>query len=349
MEFLTDYGLFLAKTLTWVLAIIVVVAAIVSLRQRGGAVGTLSVKRVNDRYDDRQEQLEKALLSAKQFRRWRKARQQVRKAERKPAAKGEAPVRPRTYVLRFQGDLRASQVESLREEVSAILSCARPDNDEVLVCLESGGGLVTSYGLAASQLVRLRSFGLPVTVSIDKVAASGGYMMAAVAPHVVAAPFAIVGSIGVVAEIPNIHRLLKRHAVDVELLTAGQYKRTLTVLGENTPAGREKFQSQLDETHELFKSFLQQYRPSLDLATVATGEYWFATQALPLGLIDELATSDELIERRCRERDVFEVRLVRPNPLAKRLRGSVEQGVVRIVSLLLDQVREKSTNPLERV
>lgn len=349
MEFLTDYGLFLAKTVTWVVAIIVVAAVIVSLRQRGDSSGSLSVKRLNDRYADRNEQLEKATLPAKSFRQRHKARQKARKAEDKQAERDGGTARPRTFVLRFQGDLRASQVESLREEVSAILSCGRPESDEVLVCLESGGGLVTSYGLAAAQLARLRSAGLPVTVSIDKVAASGGYMMAAVAPHVVAAPFAIVGSIGVVAQIPNIHRLLKRHAVDVELLTAGQYKRTITVLGENTPAGREKFQSQLNETHELFKSFLQQYRPSLDLATLATGEYWFGTQALTLGLIDELATSDELIERMCRNRDVFEVRLVRPQPLAKRLRGSVENGVIHVLNRFYDQLREKSTNPVERV
>lgn len=346
MEFLTDYGLFLAKTVTWVLAALVLVAAIVSLRQRNNAsAGSLSVKRLNDQYADRREQLEKGILSAKQFRQWRKSAQKARKAEQAQSEGG----RPRTFVLRFHGDLRASQVEALREEVSAIVDAARPEGDEVLVCLESGGGLVTSYGLAAAQLVRLREAGLSLTVAIDKVAASGGYMMAAVAPQIVAAPFAIVGSIGVVAEIPNIHRLLKRHDVDIELLTAGEYKRTLTVLGENTPAGREKFQSQLNETHALFKAFLQKYRPELDLTKLATGEYWFATQAAPLGLVDSLATSDELIARRCRERDVFEVRLIRPKPLANRLRGSVEQGVVRILSLFIDQVREKSTNPLERV
>jgi serine protease SohB len=349
MEFLTDYGLFLAKTLTWVLAIIVIAAALISLRQRRTPSGTMLVKRLNDQYISRTEQLEKAVLTAKQFRQRHKARERARKLEIKQGETPDGQTRPRTFVLHFHGDLRASQVESLREEISAILACARPENDEVLVCLESGGGLVTSYGLAASQLARLRSAGLAVTVSIDKVAASGGYMMAAVAPRIVAAPFAIVGSIGVVAQIPNIHRLLKRHAVDVELLTAGQYKRTITMLGENTEAGREKFQSQLNETHELFKSFLLQYRPTLDLATLATGEYWFGTQALSLGLIDELATSDELIERMCRDQDVFEVQLVRPKPLAKRLSGSVENGVVRILSLLLDQVREKSTNPQERI
>lgn len=347
MEFLADYGLFLAKTLTWVIAIVVVLVSILALRlrQRGATSGTLSVERVNDRYETRTEQLEKAVLPAKQFRQRHKERQQAKKK----AEKSTAGTRPRSFVLKFVGDLRASQVESLREEVSAILATARPDLDEVLVCLESGGGLVTSYGLAAAQLGRLRSAGLSVTVSIDKVAASGGYMMAAVAPHIVAAPFAIVGSIGVVAQVPNVHRLLKRHAVDVELLTAGEYKRTITVLGENTEAGREKFQSQLNETHELFKDFLTQYRPALDMATVATGEYWFGTQALPLGLIDEVATSDELIERMCRDRDVFDVRLIRPQPLSKRLRGSVEQGVTRILGKFYDQLREKATNPVERI
>jgi serine protease SohB len=221
--------------------------------------------------------------------------------------------------------------------------------DEVLVCLESGGGLVTAYGLAAAQLARLRAAGLRLTVSIDKVAASGGYMMAAVAEHIVAAPFAIVGSIGVVAQIPNVHRLLQRHDVDIELLTAGQYKRTLTVLGENTQEGRDKFQSQLNETHELFKAFLSEYRPALDLATVATGEYWFGTQALSLGLVDELVTSDEWIERQFADRSVIEVRKMPANTLVKKLKGSVEQSAHRVLNRFWDQLRQKSTDPQEQL
>ena len=347
MEFLSNYGLFLAKTLTFVFAVMFVLAGVISIRQRqkNGDRGSLKVTDLHERFDDNRQQLEQHILPAKQFQAERKKREKERKRSKKEGAEHEL----RTFVLRFSGDLRASQVEALREEVSTVLSVARPGMDEVLVCLESGGGLVTAYGLAAAQLARLRAAGLRLTVSIDKVAASGGYMMAAVAEHIVAAPFAIVGSIGVVAQIPNVHRLLQRHDVDIELLTAGQYKRTLTVLGENTQEGRDKFQSQLNETHELFKAFLSEYRPALDLATVATGEYWFGTQALSLGLVDELVTSDEWIERQFADRSVIEVRKMPANTLVKKLKGSVEQSAHRVLNRFWDQLRQKSTDPHEQL
>jgi serine protease SohB len=344
MEFLSNYGLFLAKTLTFVVAVMFLLAGLAALRQRQKQ-GGLKVTDLQDRFESNREQLEQHILPAKQF----QAEQKKRAKEKKQARKNGSENELRTFVLRFSGDLRASQVGALREEISSILSVARPDKDEVLVCLESGGGLVTAYGLAAAQLARLRAARLHLTVSIDMVAASGGYMMAAVAERIVAAPFAIVGSIGVVAQIPNIHRLLQRHDVDIELLTAGQYKRTLTILGENTKEGREKFQSQINETHELFKAFLHEYRPALDLATVATGEYWFGTQALSLGLVDELVTSDEWIERQFADRTVIEVRKMPSSSLVKKLKGSVEQSAQRVLHRFWDQLRQKSTDPREQL
>ncbi|HQS01931.1 MAG: protease SohB [Halothiobacillus sp. 24-54-40] len=347
MEFLTNYGLFLAKTLTVVVAVLVVVGGIIALRlrQRDGAAGRFKIIELNAQYRDNRAQLEQAILPPKQWR----TQQKLREKENKQAEKQPSDAVLRTFVLRFTGDMRASQVASLREEISTILSVARPAQDEVMVCLESGGGLVTAYGLAAAQLARVRAAGIKLTVTIDKVAASGGYMMAAVADHIVAAPFAIVGSIGVVAQIPNIHRLLQRNEVDIELLTAGQYKRTLTILGENTDEGREKFQAQLNDTHDLFKNFLQEYRPNLDLSMVATGEYWFGTTALALGLIDELSTSDAWIEAQFAERRVIDVRKMPVQSLAKRLRGSMEQSVQRVLTRLFDQVRQKSLDPQERL
>ncbi|TDN65171.1 inner membrane peptidase [Halothiobacillus neapolitanus] len=347
MEFLSDYGLFLAKTLTFVFAVLFLLAGLTALRQRQkqGGQGVLKVTDLRERFESNRLQLEQHILPAKQFKSEQKKREKEKKRLKKELPEHEL----RTFVLRFSGDLRASQVGALREEVSSILSVARPETDEVLVCLESGGGLVTAYGLAAAQLARLRAAGLHLTVAVDKVAASGGYMMAAVAHRIVAAPFAIVGSIGVVAQIPNIHRLLKNHDVDIELLTAGQYKRTLTLLGENTPEGREKFQSQLNETHELFKSFLLEYRPSLDLSKVATGEYWFGTQAMTLGLVDELTTSDEWIERQFAERAVIEVRKMPATNMLKKLQGSAEQSAQRVLHRFWDQLRQKSTDPHEQL
>ncbi|MDG4867204.1 protease SohB [Guyparkeria sp. 1SP6A2] len=232
-------------------------------------------------------------------------------ADEKDVESGEPP---RSFVLRFDGDIRASAVDALREEVSAVLQVARPGTDRVLLVLDSPGGMVPGYGLAAAQLARLRTRGIELVAVVDRVAASGGYMMAAVADRIVAAPFAILGSIGVVAQIPNIHRLLKENNIDVELHTAGQYKRTLTLLGENTEAGREKFREEIEQTHELFKEFLNRFRPQLDLDKLATGEHWLGEDALTLGLIDAIGTSDDLILEAIEAGDTYEI----TQPLKKR-------------------------------
>ena len=217
--------------------------------------------------------------------------------------------KPRLFVLKFKGDIQASAVENLREEVTSILQIRRAD-DEVLLCLHNSGGYVHTHGLAASQLTRLTNVGVRLTVAIDQVAASGGYMMACVGERIIAAPFAIVGSIGVVAQVPNINRLLKRFDVDVELHTAGDYKRTLTMLGENTEEGRAKFIEELHKTHDLFQDFVRAQRPDLDVNRVATGETWYGTSAMEVGLIDEVKTSDELMLSSVNTHDIYLLSLI---------------------------------------
>ncbi|HWY24630.1 MAG TPA: protease SohB, partial [Nevskia sp.] len=246
------------------------------------------------------------------------------KARRRAA---KAAPRPRLFVLDFHGDLNASHVEALREEISALLQVARPQ-DEVLLRLESAGGVVHGYGLAASQLRRIRERGLRLTVAVDKVAASGGYLMACVADRVVAAPFAIVGSIGVVAQLPNFNRLLREKHIDFELHTAGEYKRTLTLFGENTNAARVKFREELDQTHALFKSFVAANRPQLPLQQVATGEHWYGTQALELKLVDELRTSDDWLLEKVKDADVYELHY----RLRRSLRDQLMGGVARLTA-----------------
>jgi len=329
MEFLQDYAMFLAKGLTIVAMTLVVLGAIAtaSQRNRGRGDEQLNVKHLNQRYRNMERALRLRVLG------WRALRRHTKEYERrrKRAAKERPEEQARIYVLRFHGDIRATRVENLREEVSAILTLARPGTDRVVLCLESGGGLVPSYGLAAAQLARLRDAGLDLTVAVDRVAASGGYLMAAVANRIAAAPFAVVGSIGVVAQIPNIHRLLKRHDVDIELLTAGQHKRTLTILGKNTPEGRAKFQEELEETHGLFKAYLQRFRPQLDLERLATGEHWYGEQALELKLVDELRTSDDLLMALAREHEVYEVSFHRRQTMSRRIGIAFEQAVERIL------------------
>ena len=239
----------------------------------------------------------------------------------------------RVFVINFKGDLQASHVNQLRHEINAILAQAQ-EGDEVVARVESPGGLVHGYGLAASQLLRIRERNLNLIVAVDKVAASGGYLMAAVANRVIAAPFAVVGSIGVVAQIPNVHRLLKKKDVDVEVLTAGKYKRTLTVFGENTEEGRQKFLDDMEDLHALFQEFLADKRPGLDLEQVATGESWYGQRALDLNLVDEIQTSDEYLMNRCAETDVFEIRWREPQKPLEKIFAQVENSAERLSDLV---------------
>ncbi len=236
----------------------------------------------------------------------------------KPPTEPEEP-RPeaRVFVIDFKGDVLATEVESLREEVTVVLGVVQP-GDEVVVRLESSGGAVHGYGLAASQLARLRSREVPLTVCVDKVAASGGYMMACVANKILAAPFAILGSIGVVAQAPNLHRLLQKHGIDYENYTAGKYKRTVTLLGPVTEDDKQKLREQLEETHELFKRYVREMRPALDVESVATGEHWFGTRAVEMGLADALATSDDYLLGRANGARIFEVLCERPRSVRER-------------------------------
>ena len=211
------------------------------------------------------------------------------------------------FICDFFGDIGATSVDSLRDEITAILSVVN-NNDEIIIVLESAGGTVQGYGLAASQLQRIIDAKIKLTVVVDKIAASGGYLMACVADKIVAAPFAIIGSIGVVAQIPNFNKVLKRNNIDYEQITAGKYKRTLTLFGENTDEGRSKFQADIDRTHKIFQEFVLKKRPSLDIDKVATGEFWQAITAKELNLVDELATSDEVISRLINSANLFKVK-----------------------------------------
>lgn len=323
-DFLLQYGLFLAKTVTLAAAVIVVLAGLFSLirEAREQSHDHLQVKNINDRFELMADTLNSQILDDNELKQQQKARKAEEKAKQKAAKKGQQSPRPRLFTLSFDGDINATPVDSLREEISAVLQVARKE-DEILLRLESEGGLVHSYGLAASQLARIRDREIKLTVAVDKVAASGGYLMACVADRILAAPFAIIGSIGVVAQIPNFHRVLKKNEIDFELHTAGQYKRTLTLFGENTDEGREKFREELEETHQLFKAFVTENRPVVEIDKVATGEHWFGTRALSLRLIDELKTSDDYLLERSKDADVYEVVFRRRQTLSDKLSGGL--------------------------
>ncbi len=329
-DILADLFLFSGKTVVLVMAIgaLALFFAALSLKQRVSRQN-IEVECLNDKwmgYENILGSLTAAAPSQK------KVEAKKRKAKLK-AQKKDPTDRPRVYVLEFKGDLRASGLQHLREEVTATISVARPGRDEVVVLLESPGGMVHAYGLAAAQLARFREAGLKLTVCVDKIAASGGYMMAATADHIVAAPFAVLGSIGVLAQIPNLHRLLKKHDVDYEEITAGEYKRTISILGEITPQGRKKFGEQIEDTHSLFKSFVQTYRPQVDLEKVATGEHWFGQRAIDLRLVDELKTSDEFLFSLRDSKRIYRLSIEAKKKLAEKLSEIVALSAQKLIDL----------------
>ena len=324
-QFFIEYGLFLLKVVTIVIAVTVVIVVAAAAGRKGSQDG-LEVESLNEKYKALAHGLRTAVLNKGEQKKEAKKEKKRRKEEEKHAS------RPRSFVIDFKGDLKASAVPSLREEVSAVLDVLT-DTDEVIVRLENHGGVVHEHGLAASQLARIRDRGIPLHICVDKVAASGGYLMACVATKIYAAPFAILGSIGVLAQIPNFHRLLDEHGVDFEQITAGKYKRTVTMFGENTDEDRAKLKEELEDVHTLFKSAVAQYRPDLDLELIATGEHWYGTRALELGLADEIKTSDELLRERAQERDLYELSYKIKQPLQKRLMANIDSALEKAVAV----------------
>lgn len=335
MEILAEYGLFLAKVVTLLVSLVVVLGVIAAQKHNGKLQnllgGNIRIKKLNTQFEEFEEDLKEAVLSQKQF----KQEQQEKKKQEKQLKKQELK-RPRMYFLDFDGDVEASQVENFRHEISAILTIATPE-DEVVVNIESMGGMVHTYGLAASQLQRIRDAGIPLTVCIDKVAASGGYLMACVADKILAAPFAIIGSIGVLAQIPNFHRALKKYDVDYEIMTAGEYKAPITMFGEITDKGRNKLKDDLENTHELFKNFISEHRPQVVMEEVATGEVWYGKQAMDNHLIDGLITSDDYFMQQYKEKDIFLVNFAEKKSLQEKLGLAVQQGFTGSIKALLNR------------
>lgn len=325
-DFFAAYGLFLAQLATFGVVLIVIVALVASSRRRGHPEG-LVVEHLNRKYEDAADEIKLAIEGKGRYKKALKARHKERKREEKARAKAES-TRPRLYVLDFKGDLRATAAASLREEVSAVLRIGKP-GEQVLVRLENSGGTVHEHGFAASQLLRLKQHGLKVVVAVDKVAASGGYLMACVAERLIAAPFAIVGSIGVLAQLPNFHRLLEEKGVDFEQIMAGRYKRTLTVFGKNTDEGRAKLQQEVEDIHELFKAQIREHRPQVDLDRVATGEHWYGVRALELKLVDEIKTSDDVLLEAAKDHDLYHIAYKRRRSLQERVIGGAESLLTR--------------------
>ncbi|HBA57275.1 MAG TPA: protease SohB [Alteromonas macleodii] len=345
MEFLYEYGLFVAKAVTLVIAFIVVVSTIVGLasKQKHGK-GQLEIVSISEQLKDITNYAKQVLLDKNALKKLAKEQKKEAKAKNKAKNKakiteqGEESEKSRLYVIDFKGSMDANEVEHLREEITAIL-CVANKEDEVLVRLESGGGVVHGYGLAASQLQRIKEKGLKLTIAVDKVAASGGYMMACVADKLLASQFAYIGSIGVLAQLPNFNKLLKKNDIEFEQHTAGEFKRTLTVFGENNDEGRAKFKEEIEEIHVLFKDFVQSQRPDMDIDKVATGEYWPGVKAKSLGLIDDITTSDDYILSHYPAREIFSVKYAVKKNVAEKLGMSAANVVERVFMKSMSKAR----------
>ena len=318
MEYVAEYGIFFAKfiTVVIVLAVIAVGAFIMIFRSKEGMDGHINITNLNQKYKSINFMLKSQILPKQEFKKFIKEQKAEEKKKEKASSAEDA--RKKLFVLNFKGDIRATEVSSLREEITAVLNVAGT-KDEVLVVLESAGGTVHGYGLAASQLKRIRDKGVHLTVAIDKVGASGGYMMACVANRIIAAPFAIIGSVGVLAQIPNFNRLLKKHNIDFEQISAGEFKRTLTLFGENTDKDRKKMKEELEETHHLFKEFIRENREQVDIDKIATGEHWYGRRAIELKLVDELKTSDDYLTSAVDDSDIYEITYIRKKPISEKI------------------------------
>jgi len=327
IHFLSEYGIFLAKSVTIVIAILIVVGFIVALASKSRPKERLKIKKLNEKYQDMRDTLNQEILEKKEYK-------QLVKAEKKRCKKNkklpQQEAKKRIFVLNFKGDIRASAVETMREAITAILKVATT-KDEIVVRIESAGGTIHGYGLAASQLQRIRERQISLIAIIDKVAASGGYLMASVAEKIYAAPFAIIGSIGVISQLPNFNRLLKKHNIDFEQITAGEYKRTLSVFGENTDKGRKKAQEEIEEAHQLFKSFVSEHRPAVNIDKLATGEYWYGAKAVELGLVDKLITSDDYLLNASNIANLYEITYV----ISKKKLAKLSSAMESMASLFL--------------
>ena len=343
MDFLIEYGMFLAKAITIVLSIGIVAGLVASSGQKhkkGEKKGDIRVTQINEHIDGLRDSLRASILDKEELKEIEKAKKKKTKAEnkkkkvtaKKTEDKNEDDSETKRYfVLNFEGNVAADAVESLREEITAILSMATK-NDEVILRLESPGGMVHAYGLASSQLLRIKNKSIPLTICVDKVAASGGYMMACLADRLVAAPFAIIGSIGVLVQLPNFHRVLKKYDVDYEIISAGEYKRTLTHFCEITNKGKDKVKDDVENIHQIFKDWVKTYRPSVEIDTIATGETWVGSQAKDRYMVDDIKTSDECVIEACENSEVYEIKFEIKKSLQVKLASLLEESTHRLIS-----------------
>jgi len=330
VEHLIEFAVFFGKVVAIFLCVAGLVLLAVGLAVRNKLKPDFQIEDINAKLDELGEMMQSVVLDKKAYKSAAKER------KKKDKEREDDDQRRHVFVLKFEGDIKASQVEQFRDEITAVLTVAKA-GDEVVISVESPGGVVHGYGLAAAQILRLRKAGVKVVAAVDKIAASGGYMMACTADKIIAAPFAIIGSIGVVAQVPNFHKVLKKYDVDYEEITSGEFKRTVSVLGEITDKGRAKFREQIEDTHVLFKDFVKQNRPQVEIGNVATGEYWFGVRAKELNLVDDLLTSDEYLLGVREQARIFAVKIEPKKTFSEKLNDMVSRAATAAVTSVVER------------
>lgn len=344
IDLLSQYGLFLLKTVTLLIAILIVIAAVAQTAQKQKADGGIFViENINEKFQDVKKAFLAEILTKADYKHWLKGNKKAHKSEEKKEKKQKKQKKSpdnknRLFVLRFDGDIKASHTLALTECINALIDCAKPE-DEVLLVLESAGGFVHSYGHAAAQVHRIRDHNLKLTIAIDKCAASGGYLMACLADTIIASPFAIIGSIGVIGQIPNFHKVLKKNNIEYEMHTAGEFKRTLTMFGENTDKARGKFIEDIQVTHDLFKDHVARNRPMVDITEVATGEHWHAIQAYEKKLVDKIQTSDAFIMASLPDKQIYEISYKEKQKLSDKMMSNLSAQLGTAIGNWLNKMK----------
>lgn len=313
---LTSYAIFFLKIITIIILLLTtIIICLILITNKDN--NYIKIKNINKKYIT----LKKLFLS-----------KISKKIERKNLIKEENLTKTKNlFVLHFNGDINASDINNLKDILSIII-LNKTHVDEVLIKLTSNGGIVTNYGLAASQLKRLKNENINLTISIDTIAASGGYMMACVANKIIASHFSIIGSIGVLGIIPNINKILTKNNIEIEYHTSGKYKKTLSIIGENTEIGRKKFIESLENTHFLFKNFVKENRSQINIEEIATGEYWYGVDALKLNLIDKIQTSDEYIIENLNNANIYEIKLSEKINIKNKIKENIHNILFNILN-----------------
>lgn len=246
-----------------------------------------------------------------------------------------------TAVLRFEGDTMATGRQDFARMVDEVLH-NKERIQRVIVVVNSPGGGVSVYGQMFAGMERMRNAGVDVTACVDTYAASGGYLMSVPAQRIIAAPFAMVGSIGVVSEFMNFNKLLRRLGVEPMTITAGELKRTVTPLSEVTEENKAAYKAQLEAIHRQFIAVVKKYR-EVDADRVCTGNHWTAAESveLKLNLVDGLATSQEYLFEANQTEDLVTISKLQ-NPYEKSVLGLAR----RFIHLVADEVSERFSGRL---